>query len=64
MIEKEKKSNSSNSTTLSWNNADLDFFSDLPLPSTTVENKGIKRKLDECDADVSINESGKIIYVL
>ncbi|GIY17097.1 hypothetical protein CDAR_37781 [Caerostris darwini] len=31
----------------SWDTANVDFFSDLPVPSSTTEFRGIKRKLDD-----------------
>ncbi|CAL1292721.1 unnamed protein product [Larinioides sclopetarius] len=35
------------SETGSWGKVSIDFFSDLPLPSSATESRGIKRKLEE-----------------
>jgi len=31
----------------SWGNADIDIFSDLPVPTAIDENRGVKRKSEE-----------------
>lgn len=39
--------------TQSWDNVKVDFFADLPLPSCTPENKGVKRKIEESFNDTA-----------
>lgn len=63
-IEKEKTSEILQPKIESWDNANVDMFSDLPVPSNTEVNRGVKRKLEESENDALQEETGKMVLFL
>lgn len=63
IIEKEKTSELLEPKIESWDNANVDMFSDLPVPSNTEVNRGVKRKLDESENDSPQEETGKMVFL-
>lgn len=39
------------------------MFSDLPVPSNTEVNRGVKRKLEESENDAPQEETGEILLL-
>lgn len=62
-IEKEKPSEILQPKIESWDNANVDMFSDLPVPSNTEVNRGVKRKLEESENDAPQEETGEILLL-
>lgn len=51
--------------TLTWGTVQVDFFSDLPLPSSTTGTRGVKRKLEEkISFDDFVDGKGKYLYLV
>lgn len=63
IIEKEKTTELLEPKIESWDNANVDMFSDLPVPSNTEVNRGVKRKLDESENDSPQEETGKMVFL-
>lgn len=63
IVEKEKTSEPLQPKIESWDNASVDIFSDLPVPSNTEVNRGVKRKLEESENDAPQEETGKMVFL-
>ncbi|KFM68291.1 Integrin-linked kinase-associated serine/threonine phosphatase 2C, partial [Stegodyphus mimosarum] len=61
--ERNKDSTLPESKVQNWDNVNMGFFLDLPLPSSTSsEVRGVKRKLNESDPDSSVNDQAEELY--
>lgn len=63
VTEKDKTSDLLQPKIESWGNANLDIFSDLPVPSNIEVNRGVKRKLDESENNAPQEEIGKMVFL-